>query len=65
MAKQMTVMTISVDIVEADGRSLFPLEDPIPWEILINDKAAEVLTTWPSVLESMIDGIRAVVSLHK
>jgi transcriptional regulator with XRE-family HTH domain len=59
----MKVIVISLELVEDEGRFLFPLSE-IPWNIDINDKAVKVLATCPSVLESMIAGIRTVVAMH-
>jgi len=64
MARQMKVIVVSLDLVEESGRMLFPLSEPIPWEIAIDDTAAKVLATCPAVLESMITAIRSVVALH-
>lgn len=64
MERPMKVIVISLDLVEDDGRLLFPLSEPIPWNVAIDDTAAKVLAKCPSVLESMIDGIRSVVALH-
>jgi hypothetical protein len=59
----MKVIVVSLELVEDEGRFLFPLSE-IPWNIDINDKAVKVLATCPSVLESMIAGIRTVVAMH-
>jgi len=59
----MKVVVISLELVEDDGRLLFPLSE-IPWDIEINETAAKVLATCPNVLESMIAGIRTVVAMH-
>jgi hypothetical protein len=60
----MKVIVVSLELIEEDGRLLFPMSEPIPWNIDINDTAAKVLATCPSVLESMLAGIRTVVELH-
>jgi len=60
----MKVIVVSLDLIEDDGRLLFPLSEPIPWDIAIDDTAAKVLAKCPSVLDSMIDGIRSIVALH-
>jgi hypothetical protein len=62
--QNMKVIVVSLDLVEDKGKLLFPLSEPIPWNIELDDKAAEILATCPTVLESMIDGIRSVVALH-
>jgi hypothetical protein len=65
MERQMQVMVISVDLLHESGCSYLPIEDPIPWDIAINQKATEVLASCPNVLESMIKAIRCVVALDR
>src|SRR5258708_6416195 len=54
MAHSMKVVVVNLDLVENGGRLLFPMSEPIAWNIDIDDTAAKVLAKCPSVLESMI-----------
>lgn len=61
MPQTMKVMTIAVELKNIDGQLCFPLSDPIPWNIAINEVAEQILVSQPEVLNSLIFAIRGVV----
>jgi hypothetical protein len=62
--KQMKVLSVSIDLVELEGGSYFPLDEPIPWDISIHRTASEILESFPDVLESLLSAIRVAVKPH-
>lgn len=65
MPKEMRVMTIAIELTESDGQLMFPLSEPLPWNIELNTEAAKVLASFPEVLESMLNAIRTVVAQNQ
>lgn len=55
----MMVLSVRVDLEQFDGRSYFPVEEPIGWDVEANNIAVEIFASFPTVLESMLEAIRA------
>ena len=65
MKRQMKVVEVSIELLEQDGHSYFPIGEPIPWDIVVNTTAANIMMDNPALLVSLTKAIRGAIARSK